>query len=369
MRKGLLSRLVAPIAAVALLLPVAAGEAAQPAPAFNPPPLPKGQFAPRQNTITRIAGDLWRAGDGNWYVAVLVTRDGIILVDTINPAFAKWLKEQLAERFPGKPVKYVIYSHTHWDHIGGSDLFSDTATYIAQANALKNLDGRYPHMPGDMVDRNDNGKLDPMEIGQPLLDHPWICGGTPQTVTAKDVDGDGLASPKEFYAGIHQPDIVYTERMTLRFGGKTVELIFPGKNHANDGTAVLFKDERVLFAVDFPADALVQNTMRSLPSACGPFDGHPLADWIRSYRTLEELDFDVLAGGHGQKMFTKQDITEGREYFEYLTNEVSTAMSKGLSLDEMRRTITLSRYKDWAYYDMLHVWNVEAAYSNLKIYK
>ncbi len=49
-----------------------------------------------------------------------------------------------------------------------------------------------------------------------------------------------------------RPDIVYTERMTLRFGGKTIELVFPGKNHANDGTAVLFTDERVLFTVDFP---------------------------------------------------------------------------------------------------------------------
>jgi hypothetical protein len=37
--------------------------------------------------------------------------------------------------------------------------------------------------------------------------------------------------------------------MTLRFGGKTIDLVFPGKNHANDGTAVLFRDERVLFTV------------------------------------------------------------------------------------------------------------------------
>ena len=336
---------------------------------FNPPPPPAGQFAPRQNTITNIKGDLWRAGDGTWFVAYLVTPDGIVLVDTLNPAFAKWLKAQLAERFPGKPVKYVIYSHTHWDHIDGSNLFADTAKFIAQEGALKNLDGRYPHMPGDILDRNDNGKFDPAEFGQPLIDHPWICGAFPQSVTDKDRNGDGLASPAEFYTDVAKPDIVYSERMTLSFGGKTIELIFPGKNHANDGTAVLFHDERVLFTVDFPADVLVQNTLRALPSACGPFDGHPLAEWIRSYRTLEALDFDVLAGGHGWKTFEKKDITEGREYFEYLTHEVETAMSKGMSLDEMRKTITLSRYKDWANYERLRVWNVEAAYYNLKMYK
>jgi glyoxylase-like metal-dependent hydrolase (beta-lactamase superfamily II) len=330
---------------------------------------PAGQFAPRKNTFEKLKGDLWRAGDGTWFVGILVTPDGIVLVDTLNPGFAKWLKGQLAERFPGKAVKYVIYSHTHWDHIDGSNLFADTATVIAQENALTNLDGRYPHMPGDMIDRNDNGKFDRAEFGQPMLDHPWICGGFPNTGAAHDRDGDGLVSPAELYSDVKKPDIVYSERMTLRFGGKTIDLVFPGKNHANDGTAVLFRDERVLFTVDFPQDVLVQNSMRALPSACGPFDGHPLSEWIRSYRTLEALDFDVLSGGHGWKTFTKQDIVEGREYFEYLTKEVSTAMSKGMSLAEMRKTITLDKYKDWVNYERLRVWNVEAAYYNLKIYK
>src|SRR4051812_38875192 len=91
-------------------------ETVPPPSSFKLDSAPPMQFAPRQNTFTRLTGDLYRAGDGTWFVGVLVTKDGILLVDTLNPAFAKWLKQQLAERFPGKPVKYVIYSHTHWDH-------------------------------------------------------------------------------------------------------------------------------------------------------------------------------------------------------------------------------------------------------------
>ncbi len=77
----------------------------------------------------------------------------------------------------------------------------------------------------------------------------------------------------------------------------------------------------------------------------------------------------MLSGGHGWKTFTKQDIAEGREFFEYLTKEVSNAMSKGMSLDEIRKSVTLEKYKGWVNYERLRVWNVEAAYYNLKIYK
>ena len=357
----------------ALLLPLLQGtQAAAPAVAdAGPklPPPPAGMFAPPGRSITHVAGDLYRANNGGWYVAVLVTPAGIVLVDTLNTDFAQWLKKALAERFPGKIVKYVIYSHSHWDHAEGGRVFADTATFIGQEGMLRNMDGRYPPLPGDIVDRNEDGRLNIAEFEQPFLDRLWYCGSTRGTVTNKDVDHQGSITSAQFFADIVKPDIVYSERMTLRFGGKTLELVFPGKNHANDGTAVLFKDERVLFAVDFPADALVQASMRSLPSACGPFDGHPMSEWIKSYRTLEALDFDVLVGGHGTVAFRKQDITEGREYFEYLQHEVEGAMSRGLSLAQMREQLTLDRYKSWAHYAQLRPYNIEAAYHNLSIYK
>jgi glyoxylase-like metal-dependent hydrolase (beta-lactamase superfamily II) len=157
--------------------------------------------------------------------------------------------------------------------------------------------------------------------------------------------------------------------MTLRFGGKTIELVFPGRNHANDGTAVLFTDERVLFTVDFPADALVRDSMRSLPSACGPFDYHPMDEWIRSYRTLEALDFDIAVGGHGSAVFTRQDFAEGRGFMEYLKREVEAAMQAEMTLAQMKAAITLDPYREWRYYRELREANIEAAYFNLKTYR
>src|SRR3989338_7785986 len=115
---------------------------------------PRPQFG---NQIRPITGDLYRAGNGMWHNIFLVTDAGIILTDPLNVEHATWLKAELAKRFK-VPVKYVIYSHSHFDHIEGGAVFADTATFIAHEGVLKNIDGRYPHMPGNMIDRNNNGK-------------------------------------------------------------------------------------------------------------------------------------------------------------------------------------------------------------------
>ena len=328
---------------------------------------PAAPAAPKR-VIQPVAGQIFRAGNGNWWSMFVVTKDGIILADPINPEFAAWVKGELARLYPGKPVRYVIYSHSHWDHIEGAAVF-DQAKVIAQAGVLKNMDGRFPHMPGDMIDRNKNGTFEPEEIDFPSHEHPGICGMGPAFFPAHDRNHDGHMTPAELFADVKKPDIVYTERMTLTLGGETLQLIFPGKNHADDGTVIYFPAERVVFSTDFPADALVRGSMRSLPSACGAFDEHPMAEWIKSYKTIEALDFDILAQGHGDVLFTKKDVTEGREYFEYLMHEVSAGMVAGKSLDELRRTLMLEKYKDWAYYDRLRIMNIEAAYNNLSLYK
>ena len=48
---------------------------------------------------------------------------------------------------------------------------------------------------------------------------------------------------------------------------------------------------------------------------------------------------------------------------------MKSGISEGKSLDELKRTIMLDKYKDWAYYQRLREDNIEAAYRNLQIYR
>ena len=83
-----------------------------------------------KRSITKIAGDLYRFQNNFHYSVFLVTPDGIIATDPINPEAAKWLQGELKARF-GVPVKYLIYSHDHRDHIAGGEVFASEVTVMS----------------------------------------------------------------------------------------------------------------------------------------------------------------------------------------------------------------------------------------------
>ena len=105
-------------------------------------------------------------GDGlyvfRWWVyrnIFLVTDEGVIVIDPMNPKAANLLLGEI-RKITDKPVKYVVYSHNHHDHISGGMVFKDQgATFIAHKNVLKELgDHPSPATPLYMSLR-DNNKL------------------------------------------------------------------------------------------------------------------------------------------------------------------------------------------------------------------
>src|SRR5712664_2686645 len=72
--------------------------------------------------IGKLTGEIYYARMDDYVSALMVTPEGIILVEPIGVEMATWLKSEMAKRF-NVPVKYVIYSHSHWDHASGGSVY------------------------------------------------------------------------------------------------------------------------------------------------------------------------------------------------------------------------------------------------------
>ena len=151
------------------------------------------------------------------------------------------------------------------------------------------------------------------------------------------------------------PDITFSDRMTVELGGKRVELIYVGRNHSDNSIVMLFPHERTLFAVDFVS--VKRLPYRDLSDSYYP-------DWIDSLRRVEQLDFDILAPGHGA-MGTKEDVAAHRRYHEDLYNSVVAAAREGQTLEQMKASITLEEYRDWGSYADWRELNIEGIYARV----
>ncbi|MBA5866849.1 MAG: MBL fold metallo-hydrolase [Nitrospira sp. CR1.3] len=202
--------------------------------AVQQPPVFGQQDRP-ENEVTKLADDVYLFRHQFHQAIFITTPKGAIVTDPISADAAAWLKAEI-KKYSDQPVRYVIYSHHHNDHITGGSVFADTATFVSHA----------------------------------------------------------AARPKILQAGDSQtpvPDLTFTDRMFIDLGGKHVELIYTGRNHSDNSLVVLLPENKLLFAVDFiPVETVAYRTMRS---------DYP-DDWIESLKQVEQLDFEALVPGHGR---------------------------------------------------------------------
>jgi cyclase len=119
-------RLIARIGASALLLTLAWFGYTQ------------NQAQPGKLTVNKVHDDLYEIeGDGG-NVAVLVTTEGLILVDDKFEYDHDAILAQI-KTFSPLPVKYIINTHYHQDHSGGNAKFLPTADIISTQNARTNI--------------------------------------------------------------------------------------------------------------------------------------------------------------------------------------------------------------------------------------
>ncbi|MAP95215.1 MAG: MBL fold metallo-hydrolase [Ponticaulis sp.] len=185
--------------------------------------------------LEEVKPDLYRFVAGSYRSMVWVTDDGIVVLDTLNTEAAKWLKTELDEHFD-VPVRYVVYSHSHYDHAYGGQVFADPSV----------------------------------------------------TFIAHDLTRSNFEMSK---ADTHFPELTFSEDFALNLGGETLSLRYHGPNNGFGSVSMLFEDQDVIFVVDWAIVGRMPWTN---------LEGYNIEGMIRSTKAILELEWDTFVGGHAE---------------------------------------------------------------------
>src|SRR5258708_39590650 len=98
----------------------------------------KQDFSKVEIKATKVAGNVWMLKGSGGNIGATVGEDGVAIVDDQFAPLSPKIHAALAQLSP-KPVKFVINTHWHFDHVGGNALFADTAAIFAHQNVRKRM--------------------------------------------------------------------------------------------------------------------------------------------------------------------------------------------------------------------------------------
>jgi glyoxylase-like metal-dependent hydrolase (beta-lactamase superfamily II) len=251
--------------------------AAAPAFAQRPPP---GEGEDRSQAL----------GDGlysiNWgtmglNVGMSSGDDGILLVDAQDEPAVPRLQAEIAKR-SDKPVRIVIDSHWHFDHVGANALYRrQGATIIAQENTRKRL----------------------------------------MSEQVNPLGGKQRAFPPAFW-----PTLTFADRIALHFNGDDIDVIHVPSGHTDGDVIVRFRQADVLFA----ADLFNNGDYTRVDLRGGSLDG-----MIAAYQQLlPALDDQVkVVPGRG-RVGGKKDLEDYLAVMIALRDRISKLIREGKTLEE-----------------------------------
>jgi glyoxylase-like metal-dependent hydrolase (beta-lactamase superfamily II) len=139
-------------ASIAAIIAIASAAAQQPQPQQPQQAPPQGQQRPPFET-TKVEGtdNVYIFRNGGAQSMFIVTSDGVIATDPISygrPSGGQTYVDEI-KKVTNQPIKYLIYSHHHFDHIAGGKAFKDAgASIIAHRRAQERLAKiKDPHTP------------------------------------------------------------------------------------------------------------------------------------------------------------------------------------------------------------------------------
>lgn len=261
----------------------------------NSQPIPdaaNGEFSHGFYHIEELDDGLFYVTDGVYQIMFLVADDGIIVVDappTIglnqgNPSASLTLVEVIHSipQTKNKPIKKLVYSHSHMDHIGAASFIQDA----------------FPDV----------------EIIAHELTNEQLKRGTNEL--------EGLLPG----AGSYPPPLahtVFSKNKKVKLGKQLLQLSYKGAAHEPGNIFIYAPKQKVLALIDviFPG--------------WSPFNNLALAEevpeYIEAYDKVLAFDFDIFIGGHFNRLGKREDVIEGKQYImDIKTNALAALKNPAL---------------------------------------
>ena len=224
-----------------------------------------------------------------------------------RPVLGWALLEQI-RKTTDKPIRYVVLSHYHADHIYGLQAFKDHshAVIVAQERAREYTESE------ETPDEHADERLDQRRAALA----PWVDAKT----------------------RVVPPDVTFGDRATITLGGMTFLLLYAGPAHSSSDIMMMVEPAGVLFAGD-----IVQNGRVPFMNS-GDVDTER---WLKSLKEVEKLDPKFIIPGHGKPSSAAKDaIAFTHDYIVYVRTAMAKAVDNWTEFDAAYAQTDWSKYND-----------------------
>lgn len=248
---------------------------------------------------------------------IIQTQDGVILIDTGQSPKDSHVVAAAVKKLTSQPVRYIIHTEPHPDHIMGDFVFSPPAIVIAHAGATASI--------------KQSESFSPQRIEKQMA---------------------ASAEMREAFKGFRlvTPHVEYRDKMTLSLGERKFELYYLKNVHSEADTAIWLPKERVLFTA---ASVGVKRFGNHRPFVSIP-------DTLSGIKMMRALNPEVVIPGHGVPGSAKI-LDDMEKYYAQLMDGVTAMVKAGKSLDEIKKELKIPGTEDWEGKDR-YPNNIEAAY-------
>jgi len=272
-------------------------------------------------------------------------KESLIFDTFLSPEVAKEINTVI-EHYGLSPVRYVVNSHAHNDHVRGNQVFSEEVDIVSTKRTAELI-----------KEWETEGLQDEREYAPALFAH-WDSMHNVFTGDTASREYATILMWKPYYEVLSEsylkvttrlPNLFVEDQMNMDGPERRIRLISLGAGHTESDMILHLPDDQILFTAD-----LVFNGMH-------PYMGQGVPDdWVKYLDYMEELDFNTLVPGHGQ-VCGKEGILAMKGYIHSVDSLAHTMIDQNMGIERIPEIQVPNPYKTW-WFDNFFVSNLRFLY-------